>query len=260
MYPHTLTRILTTILFSFFFQQTLFAQQRPPRGGRTAVVVDERLSALRATPDLSGTLIRRVGRGRFVAIRGFKTTTDGVVFYRVGVSSRTQGWMQREAVVSAHNPGDDERLISLILNSSDFDRIARARIFLNMFPRSPLRPKVLLLFGEAAEEAAARLTRDAVRRLGALDATYYLNYTGLDRYNRQGIRFTFIGTTRQFHYDGAAWRELLRRYPKSPEAIKAAQRLGLLACGAGVSVQPGASAPGRNTHDSPQPVKRAAAL
>lgn len=225
MYPHTLTKLLTTILFSFCFQLTLFAQQKPPRGGRTAVVVDERLSALRATPDLSGTLIRRVGRGRFVAIRGLKTTADRVVFYRVGVSSRTQGWMQREAVASPHQPGDDKRLVSLILNSSDFDRIARARIFLNMFPRSPLRPKVLLLFGEAAEEVAARLTRDALRRLGALDASYYLNYTGLDRYNRQGIRFKFDQTTRQFYYDGAAWRELIRRFPRSPEATQAEQRL-----------------------------------
>jgi len=134
--------------------------------------------------------------------------------------------MQREALVSPPHRGDDARLVSLILNSADFERIARARIFLEFFPRSALRPQVLLLFGEAAEDAAGRLTRDAVRRLGAQDFTYYLNYTSLDRYNRQGIRFTFDRMTKQFHYDGAAWKELVRRYPKSPEAIKAAQRLG----------------------------------
>jgi hypothetical protein len=133
--------------------------------------------------------------------------------------------MQREAIVSGSQRDDDKRLLSLILSSSDFDRIARARIFLTVFPRSALRPQVLLLFGEAAEEAAARLTRDASRRLGALDATYYLNYTGLDRYNRQGMRFRFDRTTRQFHYDGAAWRELIRRYPKSPEAKHAEERV-----------------------------------
>jgi hypothetical protein len=224
MYPHTLTTLLITILVNFCFQSTVFAQQKPPKGGRIAVVVDERLAVLRLTPDVTGVLIRRVARGRFVAIRGAKKSLDGVLFYRVSVSSRTQGWMQREAVVSGSQQDDDQRLLSLILSSSDFDRIARARIFLNVFPRSTLRPRVLLLFGEAAEEAAARLTRDAFRRLGVLDFAYYLNYTGLDRYNRQGIRFRFDRTTRQFHYDGAAWKELIRRYPKSPEAIKAAER------------------------------------
>jgi len=224
MYPHKLTTLLTTTLFVSCFQLTVLAQRKPPSGGRVAIVVDERLSALRLTPDLSGVLIRRVGRGRFVAIRGAKSTLDGIVFYRVSISSRTQGWMQREAVISPYHRGDDERLFSLIQSSSDFDRIARGRIFLTVFPRSALRPQVLLLFGEAAEEAAARLTRDASRRLGALDLTYYLNYSGLDRYNRQGIRFRFDRTTRQFHYDGAAWKELIRRYPKSPEAIKAAER------------------------------------
>jgi hypothetical protein len=225
MYPHKLNTLLTTFLFVFYFQLTVIAQRKPPTGGRIAVVVDERLSALRSTPELSGTLMRRIGRGRWVAIRSAKKTSDGIVFYRVSVSSRTQGWMQREAIASAYQLDDDRRLLALILSSTDFDRVARARIFLNLFPKSTLRPRVLLLFGEAAEEAAPRLTHDAVRRLGVLDSTYYLNYTGLDRYNRQGVRFTFDQTTRQFHYNGAAWRELIRRYPKSPEAIKATERL-----------------------------------
>jgi outer membrane protein assembly factor BamD (BamD/ComL family) len=133
--------------------------------------------------------------------------------------------MQREAVVSVSQRDDDKRLFSLIRNSSDFDRIARTRIFLGLFSRSPLRPEALLLLGEAAEEAAGRLSRDATRRLANLDFTYYLNYTSLDRYNRQGIRFVFNRSTRQFHYDGAAWRELIRKYPTSPEAIKASQRM-----------------------------------
>lgn len=228
MYPHKLTILFTTILFTFSLQPKVCGQQKMARGGPIAVVVDERLSALRSTPELSGALIRRIGRGRFVALRSSKKTSDGIVFYRVSVSSRTQGWMQREAVVSGSQRDDDRRLLSLILSSSDFDRIARARIFLTVFPRSALRPQVLLLFGEAAEETAARLTRDASRRLGVLDFTYYLNYAGLDRYNRQGIRFSFDRTTRQFHYDGAAWKELIRRYPKSPEAIKAGERLAHL--------------------------------
>lgn len=225
MYPHKLAKTLTTIVFCFSFQLPLIAQNKTPRGGRVAVVVDERLSALRSSPDLAGVLIRRVGRGRTIYVRGSKRNSEGIVFHRVSVSSRTQGWMQREAVVSTYQSGDDERLLSLIRNSSDFDRIARARIFLNLFQRSPLRPQVLLLFGEAAEDAAGRLSRDATRRLANLDFTYYLNYPSLDRYNRQGIRFVFNRSTKQFHYDGAAWRELIRKYPTSPEAITASQRM-----------------------------------
>jgi hypothetical protein len=56
-------------------------------------------------------------------------------------------------------------------------------------------------------------------------SVYYLNYSGLDRYNRQGVTFTFDRAARQFHYDGAAWREIVRRYPRSPEAAEARNRL-----------------------------------
>lgn len=223
MNPHTLKVTFSLILFTCF-QFHVSAQQKAPAGGRVAVIVDERLSALRSTPDLSGKLVRRVGRGRFVSVRGWKKDSEGIVFYRVSVSSRTHGWMQREAVVSAATPGDDKRLSALILNSSDFDRIARTRIFLDQFPRSPLRPRMLLLLGEAAVAAAVRLSQEATRRLGEAEFSYYLNYTGLDRYNRQGVRFVFDRATRQFHYDGAAWRELIRRYPLAPEATEARKK------------------------------------
>lgn len=228
MYPHKLKLTLSLILVGCF-QSFVSAQQKPPAGGRIAVVVDERLSALRSTPDLSGKLIRRIGRGRFVSVRGWKQASEGVVFYRVAVTSRTHGWMQREAVVSAAAPGDDKRLASLILNSTDFDRIARTRIFLDVFPRSSLRPRMLLLLGEAVEESAGRISRDATRRLGDAEFSYYLNYTGLDRYNRQGVKFVFDRTTRQLHYDGAAWRELIRRHGGTAEAAIARERLAQLA-------------------------------
>ncbi len=212
------------------------AQQRKRvPGSRESIVVDERLSVLRATPDLSGKLVRRIGRGRFVSVRGKKRSQDGVMFYRVNVTRRTGGWIQREAVVSPWDPGNDERLLRLIKGSDDFDLIARARIFLEAFPRSPARPTVLLLFANAAEQAAIKLSQDASRRLkpekmkanvAAPMFTYFLNYNGLDRYNRQGIRFDFDG--KGFHYDGAAWREILRRYPKSVEAVEARKRLDAL--------------------------------
>jgi hypothetical protein len=49
---------------------------------------------------------------------------------------------------------------------------------------------------------------------------------GLDRYRRQGIVFDFDAAARRFRYDGAAFREILRRYPRSPEASEARARLG----------------------------------
>ena len=208
-------------------------RRRAPSGGARAVVVDERLAVLRDEPQLSARLLQRLGRGRNVAVTGARRAPEGIIFYRVAVTSRTRGWLQSEAVVSNVRKGDDERLLNLIRASKDFDRLARAEIFLEMFSTSPLRPAVLLLLGEAAEEAAQKLSREAVRRLDedemkanrAPAVSYFLNYNGLDRYRRQGIDFVFDEKTKQFHYDGAAWRELVRRYPRSTEASQARQRL-----------------------------------
>jgi hypothetical protein len=227
MIPHKLTICLLLIIFP---QIIVVAQKRKaPGGGRLAVVVDERLAALRATPQLNGRLVRRLGRGRLVAMRSVKTSADGIVFFLVNVTSRTHGWIQREAVALPSRAGDDQRLVHLIHASSGFDRIARARIFLDHFPRSPLRPEVLLLLGDTAEEVAVRLSTDAAHRLreGLGDApefSYYLNLSGLDRYNRQRVDFVFDKSTKRFHYDGAAWRELIRRHPRSPQAAEAKKR------------------------------------
>ena len=229
MLPHKLTICLLLFLV---IPGTIFAQQRkPPVGGRLAIVVDERLAALRVTPQLNGRLVRRLGRGRLVAVRSLKTSADGITFFLVNVSSRTHGWIQREAVVSPSRTGDDQRLLSLIERAEGFDRIARARIFLDHFPRSRLRPTVLLLLGDTAEELATSLSRDAARRLkedrgDAPEFSYFLNYTGLDRYNRHGVTFVFNQSTKRFHYDGASWRELIRRYPHSPAAAEAKTKLG----------------------------------
>jgi hypothetical protein len=224
------------VCFLFSTLSIAAQQRRAPEGGQRAVVVDERLAVLRDAPDFSATLMQRMSRGRMVAIRGAKRAPEGVVFYRVAVTRRTNGWIQSEAVVSSARKDDDERLLRLIQNSEDFDRVVRARIFLDVFQRSALRPAVLMLYGEAAEKAAGRLSRDAVRRLdekemaagGAPVFSYFLNYNGLDRYRRQGIAFVFDRAAKLFHYDGAAWREILRRYPRSPEAEEARKRLEAL--------------------------------
>ena len=232
---HSLRKFTPAVLFFSLFLSSAnsFARRRPPAGGRVAIVVDERLSALRASPELSGVLMRRMGRGALVAVKGEKRSRDGVVFYRVTVTSRTSGWVQRDALVSPTRSGDDERLLRLIKGSDDFDRIARARIFLDNFRGSVLRPEVLLIYSQAAEEIAGRLSREAGRRLnekemdagGAPLHSYYLNYSGLDRYNRQGITFIFDVREKRLRYDGEGWQELVHRYPRSPEAAEARRHL-----------------------------------
>lgn len=215
-----------------------FAQKpRIPPGGHVAVVADERLAALRNAPDLSAHLVRRLSRGRLVSIRGFSRTREGLTFYRVAINRRTFGWLQSEAVVAAWRVGDDKRLSSLLESADEFDRVARARIFLGAFPHSSLRPRVLLTYGDAAEEAAEKLSREAERRFerrelpstGAPEFSYYLNYSGLDRFNRQGVTFTFDQATKKFHYEGWAWREIVRRYPGTAEALEARTRINSIA-------------------------------
>ena len=207
-------------------------RRRPPAGGGVAVVVDERLAALRAAPRPTADLIRRLGRGRFVAVTG-ERASGGVTYLRVLVTSRTGGWLQAESVVRPTRAGDDARLLRLVRGSAEFDRLARARIMLEAFPRSTLRPEALLLFGDAAAEAAERLTREARRRLdpaemsagGAPVRSYFINYNGLDRYRRLGVVFDFDDASQRYRYDGAAFREILRRHPHTPEAADARKRL-----------------------------------
>jgi hypothetical protein len=217
-------------------QPQVFAKKRVPPGGRVAVVVDERLAALRAGPDLRAKLVSRLSRTRLVSIRGELRGTDGLKFYRVAINSRTLGWLQSEAVVASWRPGDDRRLLALIESSEEFDRIVRARTFLETFPRSPLAPKVLALYASEADNVADKLSQAAQRRFnkneiptdGAPEFSYYLNYSSLDRYNREGVTFLFDRVAKKYSYDGAAWREIVRRYPKSPEALEARKHLGSL--------------------------------
>ena len=225
---------LISIIVVLCFALPAFGQKRRiPKGGRLAIVVDERLSALRLAPNLSARLVERLSRGRFVAIMARTHDRDGVTFYHVKATRRRSGWIQSDAVVSASQPADDQRLMRLIRDSKEFELVARARIFLDAFLLSPMRPAVLLLYADAAEGVSDKLSNEAARRLdeekiaanGAPQFTYFMNFNGLDRYNRQGVKFVFDRSAKRFHYDGAAWRELVRGYPNSPEAAEARQRL-----------------------------------
>jgi hypothetical protein len=55
--------------------------------------------------------------------------------------------------------------------------------------------------------------------------SYYLNFVLLDRYRKLGIRFLFNPKTRNYHYDGQAWNEIVSKFPDSTEATAARERL-----------------------------------
>lgn len=198
-------------------------------------VVDERLSAVRSAPGLAAPLLFRARRGRMFTVSDWQSS-DGVIFLKVKVSSKRSGWIQWDAAVIQGREGEDLRLMRLILNSEGFERLDRTHIFLEVFKRSRLRPSLLLIFGDTAQEAAVRLSRDVVRRVPSAEVrplvendsqlrSFYLGNVMLDRYARIGVRFTFDLESMTFRYDGAAWREIVERYPKSEEAEMARQRL-----------------------------------
>ena len=92
----------------------------------------------------------------------------------------------------------------------------------------------MLQLGEEAERVAETLSQRTRRRLAevrGVDASlrdYYLSDAGLDRYSRLGIVFDFDEANLQLIYEGRAYREILRRFPKAEESRLARQRLDLL--------------------------------
>ena len=232
-------------LVFFVFTFSLEAQNRrrvPPKiknpvaanSTNTAVVIDERLAVLRVEPSFYARTVQRMRRGRTVTISGSREA-NGVTFYRINAAPN-YGWLQAEAVAGRFRRGDDARLAKLVQSSDGFEQIDRARIFLETFPDSALRPAILLLLGDLMEETAQKLSTEATRRLnrremaasGAPLHSFYLNYVSLDRYRRLGIDFVFNSNTKLLHYDGANWREIIRKFPKSAEAVEAQKRLDSL--------------------------------
>jgi hypothetical protein len=195
-------------------------------------VVDERFSALRREPSVKGPIIERFRLGRFVAVLKDKRVSDGATFYRVASTRRTRGWLHESALALPSKAGDDRRLLSLIEAAEGFDRLHLAHVFVTHFNRSPLRPKALMILGQEAEAAARSLSDQAGRRLSgssngasSLKRQLFLNYDGLDRYNRLGVLFDYDESGSRYAYDGWAYREIVARYPKSDEATTAAERL-----------------------------------
>ena len=211
------------------------AAQKSVEKSNKAVVVDERLSVLRSHPSLFALPIQRMRTGRVVSINGSKEA-DGVTFYRITALPNNAGWVQSDAVFGKFRRGDDERLAKLVQSSDGFEQIERAQIFLDAFPNSTLKPAILLLLGDLMEEIALKLSSDATRRLdrremaasGAPLHSFYLNFVSLDRYRKLNVNFLFNPKARLLHYDGASWREIVEKSPKSAEAIEAQKRLDSL--------------------------------
>lgn len=229
-------RLTVALLFALVATSAVSAQTRRQVfvPGQRAVVFDERLSALRTQPDVRASLEQRLRRGRRVGILGSTTAKDGEKFLRVAVSRNTRGWVLAGAVLRPGNGADAERLMKLIEETRDeFTKARLAKLCADEFRATKFAPKALVILGEAAESAAERLTRDAKRRVGDGEPNvglskrdYLLNYTGLDRYNRIGVTFDYDEASDRIVYDGAAYRELMRRYPRSDEAQMARERLG----------------------------------
>ena len=245
----SLPLIFLFVLFLLTLTSTAEAQKRGPApkaklapktqvsktAGNSAVVIDENLAVLRIRPSLFAESVQRMRRGRKVQIAD-ERQADGVTFYRVSAPPNNSGWVQSEAVFGKFRRGDDERLARLVQASTGFEQLEIAVNFLEMYPNSPLRPAILLLFGDLAEGTAARMSRDATRRLdrremaasGAPLHSFYLNFVSLDRYRKLGIIFLFNSNTKNYHYEGASWREIVSKYPKSAEAAEAQKRLDSL--------------------------------
>ncbi|GIU81133.1 MAG: hypothetical protein D6687_10360 [Acidobacteria bacterium] len=201
---------------------------------KTLVVIDERLSVIRDAPSPYAFPIQRMRRGRVVVLKAVQNV-DGVKYYQIQAGN-ISGWVQSDAFVIAGEKSEEMRLLRLIQGSKGFDKIERVALFLKHFPNSDLRSAALLLFGDLLEEAAENLSKEASRRLDQVEMrsssarieSFYLNYSGLDRYRRLGAVFLFNPKTKSYHYDGQAWKEILDKYPNSQEAKEAKQRMEAL--------------------------------
>jgi len=241
---HRCTRSIVKVLCLTLLAAPAFAQSKPatvgdqPQAGRAkfikALVIDERLSALRREADIHAPVLKRLRIGRAVYITSPSRRGD---FYRVAVSRRTRGWIQPGAIALTGRAGEDVRVMKVIEETGDgLDRIALCRLLLEQFSHSRYGPRALLLLGEEAGRAAAALTQHARRRLKALDEqqqdaqveAYYLNDPGLDRYSRLRVAFRFDASQGRYAYDGQAYRDILRRYPQSAEAVVARRQLEAL--------------------------------
>ncbi len=124
----------------------------------------------------------------------------------------------------------------LVQAADGFDQIELAAAFFDLYPQSQFRPAILLLFGDLLEETAVKLSKDANLKLNRREMaasaaplhSYFLNFVSIDRYRKLGILFLFNPAIKAFHYDGASWNEIVKKFPASSEAVEAQKRLDSL--------------------------------
>lgn len=211
------------------------SQQQPNPQPRylKAFVIDDRLSALRRRSDIQSEVIRRLRLARPVFIISTSAGKGGQPrFFRVAVTRRTRGWIHASALAVQGRAGEEQRIMTLIERSSDSaDKITLCRLIIERFGKSRLVPRAMLLLAEEAERVAQTLSQRTRRRLEEVPAgdasrrDYYLSDAGLDRYSRLGIVFDFNESLGEFIYDGKAYRDIVRRFPKAEEAELARQRV-----------------------------------
>jgi hypothetical protein len=235
---------LTLSLLATTSAQTFSIKKRKKSiPGQRAVVYDDRLSALRTEPDVKAQLVMRLHRDREVGILGAaRSVPGGPLFLPVAVSRNVRGWIIAEAIARPQREQDAARLMSLLEDTKDdFARARLARLCAEQYRGSELAARALLTLGEAAERAASKLSREAQKRVGTAEETleknlrerdYLLNYVGLDRYNKLGITFDYDTVSEQLIYDGGAYREILKKYPRSVAVKDAQDRLARLVSGA----------------------------
>jgi hypothetical protein len=124
--------------------------------------------------------------------------------------------------------------MKVIESSTDaFDRITLCALLIERFGRSRLVPRALMLIGNEGERAAEALSQRARKRLADVEGettppglrSHYLSDSGLDRFSRLHVAFDFNESTRQYVYDGKAYRDIVVRFPDSEEARAARERL-----------------------------------
>jgi hypothetical protein len=241
MTSHTLFRLSETLLIaSLLLALTDQLQAQTKRKffipGQHAIVFDDRLSALRAQPDVKAALKQRLSRGRIVGILGASKNKSGSPFLRVALSRNVRGWILAAAIARLGSVADGEKILSAAAESKeDLVKARMARLCADELRSPAIAPKALLALGQAAEHAAEKLSRDADRRLGdevpgggISKRDFVLSFNGLDRFNRAGITFDYDEARDRIVYDGAAYRELLRRYPRSLETQPAREYLARL--------------------------------
>ncbi len=125
--------------------------------GQRGVVFDERLSALRAQPNVKAPLVQRMRRGRRIGILGAATAKDGARFFRVAISRNTRGWVLADSVIRPGFAADAEKLMRLIGETrDDFTKARLAKLYADEFRSTKLAPKALMILAESAESAAER--------------------------------------------------------------------------------------------------------